>query len=72
MLRKNLKLRTYKSGSGAYVFPFTERAKLERLYERYGIVTEGAPEEETKQAGEDAGAFLEEGGNTDVTGLYEG
>ena len=39
IVRQKLGLATHKSG-GVFVIPFSERRKLERLYEKYGI-TEG-------------------------------
>ena len=38
ILRRTLHLRTQKNRHGVFVIPFTEHPKLERLYERYGIV----------------------------------
>lgn len=44
ILRRKLRLDTHKS-MGIYVLPLTERAKLELLYERYGINSDDLPNE---------------------------
>ena len=36
MIRKNLKLKTARTGDG-YIIPKSEQEKLENLYERYGL-----------------------------------
>ena len=68
VLRRNLQLRTQKSGSGAFVIPFTETPKLERLYERYGIVVPEPTQAEGQTAEKDT-TTLKAG--TDITDLTD-
>jgi hypothetical protein len=47
LLRKRLRLMPQKS-HGVFVLPLTEQPKLNRLYEKYGITTQGTIESQTR------------------------
>jgi len=49
IIRKRLNLKTQKS-HGVYVIPVSERPKLERLYEKYGISLKETDAQETEQS----------------------
>jgi hypothetical protein len=48
IIRKRLNLKTQKS-HGVYVIPLSEKPKLERLYEKYGLGPKEAEESETEE-----------------------
>jgi hypothetical protein len=48
IIRKRLNLKTQKS-HGIYVIPLSERPKLDRLYEKYGIASKEAQESEMEE-----------------------
>jgi hypothetical protein len=48
IIRKRLNLKTQKS-HGVYVIPLSERPKLDRLYEKYGIAPKEAQESEKEE-----------------------
>jgi hypothetical protein len=52
IIRKKLKLKTQKS-HGVYIIPLSERPKLDRLFEKYGISTKEAAEDNDKEDSEE-------------------
>jgi hypothetical protein len=52
IVRKKLNLKTQKS-HGIFIIPVTEEPKLDRLYEKYGISSEEADQEETELGPDD-------------------
>jgi len=50
VIRKKLQLKTERGGDGAYEIPLSERSKLGRLYQKYGIVIERAADSPESQA----------------------
>jgi hypothetical protein len=67
IIRKRLNLKTQKS-HGVYVIPLSERPKLERLYEKYGV---SSKETEEEPAAEDVAALSAPAGGLGGLGDFE-